>query len=44
MFKNIIYMKYIVKFLLEDYRHIMERQFACPSDPESYADGSTSSS
>jgi hypothetical protein len=37
-------MKYVVKFLLEDYRHIVERQFACPNDPEIYAGGSTSSS
>jgi hypothetical protein len=44
MFKNIISMKYIiVKFLLKDYCHVVERLFAYPSDPESYAGGSTSS-
>jgi hypothetical protein len=28
--------------LLEDYRLIVERRFACPNDPESYAGGSIS--
>jgi hypothetical protein len=31
------------KFLLEDYRLIVERSFARPNDPESYAGGSVSS-
>jgi hypothetical protein len=44
MFKNIIYMKYILKFLHEDYRHIVEMQFAYPIDPESYVGRSSSSS
>jgi hypothetical protein len=29
--------------LLEDYRLIVDRRFALPNDPESYADGSVSS-
>jgi hypothetical protein len=43
MFKNIINVKYIVKFLFEDYRFIVEKRFACPSDPGSCAGGSVSS-
>jgi hypothetical protein len=30
-------------FLLEDYRLIVERRFACPNDSESYAGGGVSS-
>jgi hypothetical protein len=30
-------------FLYEDYRLIVERRFARPNDPESYADGSVNS-
>jgi hypothetical protein len=34
---------YILVFLLEDYRLIVERKFAHPNDPESYAGGNVSS-
>jgi hypothetical protein len=32
----------VVKFV-ESYRLVIERRFACPNDPESYAGGSVSS-
>jgi hypothetical protein len=34
---------HILAFVLKDYRLIVERRFASPSDPESYAGGSVSS-
>jgi hypothetical protein len=38
-----MYMTLLHFFLLEDYRLIVERRFACPNDPDSYASGSLSS-
>jgi hypothetical protein len=32
-----------IYFLLEDYRLVVERRFACPNDTESYAGGSVNS-